>query len=86
MGSLPRLKIKDELRYRQGSTNETENCRACAYFKKAFYEFHREDGRQVEHRCELIGMGESRRYRVREDYKCNRQKPSMEWLSRFKKF
>jgi hypothetical protein len=45
MGSLPRLKIKDELHYRKGSTNETENCRACTYFKEEFYKFHRADGR-----------------------------------------
>lgn len=32
MGSLPRLKIKDELRYRKGSTCETRHCRYCSNF------------------------------------------------------
>lgn len=32
MGSFPRLKIKDELRYRRGPTNESLTCRFCSNF------------------------------------------------------
>jgi hypothetical protein len=32
MGSMPRLKIKDEIRYRKGHTNESQNCRYCVNF------------------------------------------------------
>jgi len=70
---MPRLKIKDEIRYRKGSTNESQNCRACEHFKRDFYEFHKQTGTVVEHRCAIIGLAQSIRYRVRADYTCDRQ-------------
>ena len=34
MGAPPRLKIKDELHYRKGHTNEGRNCRHCVNFQE----------------------------------------------------
>jgi len=79
MGSLPRLKIKDEIRYREGSTNESVNCRACRYFKRDFIQYRRQDMLVIEHRCALIGVRDGRRHRVREDYTCDRQQMSEEY-------
>jgi len=87
MGALPRLKIKDEIRYRKGSTNESMNCRACKHFKRDFLQYRRQDMLIIEHRCALIGVGEGRRYRIREDHTCDRQEMSEEYrdyLSRLK--
>jgi hypothetical protein len=87
MGSMPRLKIKDEIRYRKGSTNDSKNCKACGNFKKDFYEFHRPVGLILtESRCALIGMREGRRYRVREDYTCDRQQMSEHWRQEIDQF
>jgi hypothetical protein len=73
MGSLPRLKIKDEIRYRKGSTNESMNCRACRkYFPN--YPIY---GNERAPRCSLIGVGEGRRYNVLPDSTCDRQEMSL---------
>jgi hypothetical protein len=72
MESLPRLKKKDELRYRKGSTNKSFNCVTCLHFVK--YE---EPPRSPEvvlslyGLCKLFGVKESIRYRVRKDYMCD---------------
>lgn len=83
MGALPKLKIKEDLKYRPGSTNESENCRYC----KQFVENHVIDegaGRQrIENRCRIIGLNGSARYRVRPDYRCDAQETAREkcwWL------
>lgn len=73
MGALPRLKIKDEIRYRKGSTNESQNCRYCKQFKWDFLEIRSADKVVTEHRCAVIGVRDSARYRIREDYTCDRQ-------------
>lgn len=70
MGSLPRLKMKDELRYRKGSTNESFNCVTCQNFVN-FEEFNKEVVVSLYGRCKLLGVKESIRYRVRRDYMCN---------------
>jgi len=62
MGSLPRLKLKTQYNYRKGSTNESNNCKYCLSFI-------RDKGR-----CMIIGLGEGRRYNIREDYTCDTQK------------
>lgn len=67
MGALPRLKIKDELHYRKGSTNESENCQHCTHLIKSGIPG--ADGL----RCDIIGVRESVRYRVREDHRCDAQ-------------
>ena len=71
MGSMPRLKIKDEIRYRKGSTNESVNCKHCQNFNPLL-------GSEVNSRCVLIGglLKESRRYNVRADHTCDRQQKS----------
>lgn len=69
MGSMPRLKIKDEIRYRKGSTNAAENCIVCKNFVE-FEEFH-EEVASLYGRCKLMGIKESIRYRARKDYKCD---------------
>lgn len=81
MGSLPRLKIKDEIHYRKGSTNESNNCRACAGFVKDYLSilFSTSVGRQIECRCKIIGLKEGARYRVREDHTCDRHVMSEPW-------
>ena len=67
MGSLPKLKIKDELYYRKGSTNESENCRFCTHFHEAA----EESDEKHPGRCTVIGLKSGARYRVRSDYKCD---------------
>lgn len=71
MGSMPRLKIKDEIRYRKGSTNEARNCVYCKNFTLA------DPATPVPSSaygtCGLIGRRETVRYRVRGDYCCDRQ-------------
>lgn len=81
MGSPPRLKIKDELRYRKGSTNESRNCRRCSNFMtntlhdgvEGFGKY----STRVPGRCKLmVGYFESSagiRYRVLSDYTCDAQ-------------
>ena len=68
---MPRLKIKDEIRYRKGSTNEGLNCKHCQNFNPLL-------GTEVNSRCVIVGglEKESRRYNVRADYTCDRQKMS----------
>lgn len=79
MGALPRLKKKDELRYRKGSTNESQNCRFCASFISDVAVtgiggvFFRAEGR-----CKIMGVGNSIRYRIRPDHTCDAQKNAAE--------
>lgn len=73
MGAQPRLMIKEEIRYRKGSTNESANCRHCIHFKRDFLTIRRAAGVMTEHRCAVIGIREDARYRIREDYTCDRQ-------------
>ena len=73
MGSLPRLKKKDELRYRRGSTNEASNCKWCASFVA---ENTLCGGGRIANlgpRCKIIGLEQSIRYRIREDHTCDVQ-------------
>ncbi|PKN20405.1 MAG: hypothetical protein CVU71_01035 [Deltaproteobacteria bacterium HGW-Deltaproteobacteria-6] len=74
MGALPRLKKKVELKYRKGSTDDGQNCRYCTSYVKDF-EVIGIGGIKldVEPRCQIIGLENSRRYRVRPDYTCNAQ-------------
>lgn len=79
MGSMSKLKDKETYRYRKGSTNEAVNCRACKHFRVSFPIFGLGgDGTpiRIESRCDLLGLKESIRYRVRPDYTCDRQKTS----------
>lgn len=76
MGSMARLKKKNELHYRNGSTNEAMNCRFCVNFVKR-YEATGIGGEvlRTEGRCRLMGVDHSSiRYRVRPDYRCDAQK------------
>lgn len=76
MGSMARLKKKDELNYRKGSTNEAANCRFCVNFV-ANYEATGIGGEvlRTESRCHLMGVDHSSvRYRIRPDFTCNAQK------------
>lgn len=90
MGSPPRLPIKDELRYRKGSTNEARNCRYCDNFTPDDL---RDGSRGVGKysmkwpgRCKLIvsrfGSGFGIRYRVLSNHTCDSQvstyKPGIE--------
>ena len=77
MGSLPRLKIKDEIRYRKGHTNDSQNCKVCENFRKDLYSYQpKSRPKTSESRCALIGLRPTARYRVREDYTCDRQQMS----------
>jgi hypothetical protein len=72
---MQRLKIKNEIRYRKGHTNESQNCRFCINYRV---------GRVFSGRCKLIGFGTSKRYDVRADYTCDRQefdRSKATWLS-----
>lgn len=75
MGALQRLKIKDEIRYRKGSTCESVNCKACRSFRKDWYRFRNNPAGPdiIESRCEVIGLKGGARYRVRPDHTCDRQ-------------
>lgn len=68
MGALPRLKKKTDLNYRVGSTNESMNCRFCMYYIRTLL-----CRNKIEPRCMIMGLNESVRYRVREDYRCDAQ-------------
>ena len=72
MGSMPKLKIKTELNYRKGSTNESENCRYCVHYIPEYTI--PGDPPRTESRCWIIGAEPGIRYRVRCDYKCDSQK------------
>ena len=79
MGSLPRLKMKEDLRYRKGHTNDSQNCKVCENFKVHFPIFRiGGDGTPIwlESGCALIGLEQSRRYSVRADHTCDRQQMS----------
>jgi hypothetical protein len=73
MGSPKRLKKKDELRYRKGSTNETQNCEHCASFVKYNVLCDGEKVLDLGPRCKILGLEQSVRYRVRADYTCDVQ-------------
>lgn len=68
MGSLPRLRMKDNFRYRKGSTCQTANCQYCAYRTTIAI-----PGKGVEPRCKIFGVRESVRYRIRDDFRCDHQ-------------
>jgi hypothetical protein len=70
MGALPKLPKKVELRYRKGSTNESNNCRYCVQFVE---NFEVRDGIGLESRCRIFGLRERSRYKVRQDYTCDAQ-------------
>lgn len=75
MGALPRLKKKDELHYRKGSTNESKNCRFCVNIVKGF-EVKGIGGPgaiALENRCKIMGLNASRRYRINTDFTCDAQ-------------
>jgi len=69
-----RLKKKDDLHYRKGSTGTHYNCECCKNFIDNF-EVHSIGGRllAVEGRCRIMGMENSRRYRIRPDHRCDAQ-------------
>jgi len=82
MGAPPRLKIKDELHYRKGSTNEGRNCRHCENFTEdTLYDGSAGIGKysmRWPERCKLIvahfGAGCGIRYRVLSNMTCDAQK------------
>ena len=90
MGSMPRLKIKDDLHYRKGSTNESRNCRYCSNFMRdAIYDGFAGVGKysmKWPGRCKLIvngfGSGTGIRYRVLSDHTCDAQVLDEELLER----
>jgi len=76
MGAMPKLKIKEDLHYRPGSTNEAKNCRFCKHFEPDYPIYGIGSGHELlrrESRCRLMGLKESRRYNVRMDYTCDAQ-------------
>jgi len=74
MMGTERLKKKNELRYRKGSTDERNNCRYCTSFVVDF-EVRGLGGNvlAIEGRCRVMGLEHSRRYRIREDHRCDAQ-------------
>lgn len=76
MGSLPRLKIKNEIRYRKGSMDKTKNCVCCRYFSHVDPVHAVKHGGCVILEDRLVDVGgnwSTRRTRVRADHKCDRQ-------------
>lgn len=73
MGSTPRLKMKEELNYRKGSTNESRNCGYCIHFRTM--NSRRINGQTIGTvpRCWILGRELSKRYEVRRDYTCDKQ-------------
>lgn len=93
MGST-RLKKKDELHYRRGSTNESVNCSHCAHYVRDFEvkAWVTEEVIRTEPRCRVMGLKSSMKYRVRPDHTCDSQKLSDyhqkqldQWAKGFKK-
>jgi uncharacterized Fe-S center protein len=83
MGAMPRLKEKDDLHYRKGSTNDCENCQYCMHFVPNHIILETADRQRIENRCNIIGLKGSARYRVRPDYKCDAQelnRDKCDWL------
>lgn len=72
MGSLPKLKKKDELHYRKGSTNDCQNCEYCVHHIPNILLAY--NLRSTGDRCAVMGNQASIRYRVRKDYTCDAQK------------
>ena len=71
MGSLPRLKIKNDLNYRKGPT--TGGCSNCNHsYEKIIQGIGQESLNRDEWRCRVIGDSESRRYRIHPDFICDR--------------
>ena len=71
MGSLPRLKIKTDLHYRKGPT--WKGCGQCLnHTRKTINGIGEANLNREESRCVLIGLNESRRYRINTDYICDR--------------
>lgn len=81
MGAMPKLKIKDDLHYRPGSTNESGNCRYCKNFVENHVIVESAERQRIENRCRIIGLNGSARYRVRPDYRCNAQELAAEKCS-----
>jgi hypothetical protein len=72
MGALPRLKLKDELKYRKGHTNESMNCRFCVNrIPNILLDY---SLRGTGDRCLVMGNRGSVRYRIRPEFTCERQK------------
>lgn len=71
MGSMPRLKIKDEIRYRKGSTCDAANCERCVHFTSLGTSLLVPS--QSKGLCKIIGLRDLARYRVRADYRCDFQ-------------
>ncbi len=77
---VPRLKIKVDLKYRKGSTSEHLNCGYCEQFVKEHPVRHL--GGEIaghEPRCKVIGLGNSRRYRIRADHRCDAHQVAEWW-------
>lgn len=74
MGST-KLKKKEVLRYRKGSTSENLNCRYCVNYL-ADQEITGIGGvhLRTEDRCKIMGLGTSIKYRVQPDHRCDAQK------------
>ncbi len=64
-----KLQKKNDLNYRLGSTNETQNCRHCKYFHARWISHQN----QPEARCEVMGLESGGEYAVRGYYTCDAQ-------------
>lgn len=63
---VQRLKIKDELHYRPGSTSRhCSDCNHCVCYQDA-------DGSKREYRCRIIGLEPGRLYRINPKYICDK--------------
>ena len=67
MGAMPRLKKKDEMKYRKGLKDESRICQACLQLVPDFDI----PGKGREPRCKVMGLQGSIRYRVRTDHTCD---------------
>ena len=85
---VPRLKKKIELRYRKGSTDDSQNCSHCEHFVKEHPIRHLGRNEIVAHepRCKVIGLGNSRRYRIRADHRCDAHQVAAWWRKKCDRF
>ena len=71
MGIMPRMKFKETMKYRMGSTNESMNCRYCKFFKSL------EPGSflpgMAKGTCDQIPSYWRSQYRARADHRCDKQ-------------
>ena len=84
---FPKLKKKIGLRYRKGSTDDSQNCSHCEHYVKEHPVYHL-GGRLAAHepRCKIMGLENSIRYRIRSDHRCDAHQTAGWWKEKVDRF